>query len=501
MDYIINQVLSSGNACCKAYKINLDKSNCTILEVKEEKEKFFSSLNKSLEALLTLSKNNPSQKEYINIQKMMLEDKYLENKVLSKIESGLSAYDAIEVVFDEYLISIKESDSLYLKERENDFNDIRNRLLTNLVEKNFYFFDEDVIVVSSFIYPSFLIRNQRHIKGIIVTKGGYTSHCAIMCRSLEIPYIISEDALKIKHDSYVLISTYKNILKDGFSYLEYIELNKRIKEIKDSNNKAVKHDGFLFLANISSNDQINKVIEADFDGVGLYRTEMIFMMSKRPYTKNEQKDIYLNAIEKLKDKFIVFRTFDIGDDKNIEYLKAYKKGIDNYINNPVIFETQIRAMLEANIYGNIKIMFPMIYTNEEFNYLRNWVLRINQEINGNKVLIGMMLETKEALEHITTFKNLDFISIGTNDLTYELYNISRDDSRDKVNNFFSDLVKRLIIAFDYCNKNNIMFSICGELACNKEMALEFYKIGVRSLSVTPSGMRILNLAYNEFNKN
>lgn len=500
MDYHINNVLANGIGCAKAYNLNINQKSDNAQGVLVERKKFEKALRLAHEDLDILA-NNSSQKDYIQIQKMMLQDKYLTDGIITKIDSGLSAYNAINAVFKEYTDSIKASASTYLNERENDFNDIKHRIIMNLDDKEAFILKENSIIIADEIFPSIFIKNQKNIMGIIVKKGGYTSHCAIMCRSLEIPYVIYDGTIEVDNGNLVLIDTHKQIIRTDLNENDYnIELN-YINNLNKENSKAIKHDDYLFLANISSNEELDKVIDYEFDGVGLYRTEMIFMMSNRPYTVEEQKSIYSSAVKKLKDKYIVFRTFDIGDDKNLSYLKSSKKGIDNYKNNSEIFEDQIRAILESNIYGNVRIMFPYITSNEEFNYLRDWVLKVNNEINGNKVLIGMMLETKEAIEHILDFKNVDFISVGTNDLTYELYHINRLDGLDKVSEYIDDLLKKLSIVVDFCNKNNICFSICGELAGTEDVAFAFYKIGVKNLSVNPGAIKILNLAYSRYKEN
>ena len=154
-------------------------------------------------------------------------------------------------------------------------------------------------------------------------------------------------------------------------------------------------------------------MEYGFDGVGLFRTEMIFMNSNRPFTAIEQYKIYKEAIKTLDDKKpIVFRTFDVSGDKHIAYVSSHDKSIENYKQNPYIFENQVMAILKiyTDSKKNIRIMFPMIYTNEEFLYLRDWVINLASRFDYKVPQIGMMLETKEALEHITDFNMTDFIS-------------------------------------------------------------------------------------------
>ena len=207
--------------------------------------------------------------------------------------------------------------------------------------------------------------------------------------------------------------------------------------------------------------------------------------------------IYTEACEKLKDKSIVFRTFDVGDDKNLSYLRVDKKGVSNYFNNPFIFETQVKAILASNIYDNLSIMFPMIETYKEFKLLRKWVIKIAKKNKYKIPKIGMMLETKEALYSIKKFKHVDFISVGTNDLTSELYGVDRSQGMSDIY-YAPDLMKKLSSVVDFAKKKKFSLSVCGELASIKDAAIMFYKIGIRNLSVSPSLIRILNMSIEEF---
>ena len=182
-------------------------------------------------------------------------------------------------------------------------------------------------------------------------------------------------------------------------------------------------------------------------------------------------------------------------------MNTKKKGIDNYIRNPEIFETQISAIMKANKYKNVRLMFPMITSNSEFEYLRDWVLRVAKKNGYNTPLIGMMLETKSALMNIDTFVKADFISIGTNDLTKELYDINRDMSISEIDKYLSKLLIDIKSVVDFCNKMNICLSVCVELASIKYVALKFYEIGIKNLSVSPSLIRTLNISYEEFKNN
>ena len=495
MEYRIINTLSSGYTMGKIRVVDNIEIKYDKLSIDEEKLLFDNSVNNSLKEIKELDNSDSSISDYLLALEYMITDKTLKNNVYSYIEKGNSAKDSIILSIDKIIKPLLESDSLYLHERVDDLKDVCDRLINNLNNNKKEVIKDKYIIYTNMLSPSYLIKNKDNILGVIATNGGYTSHSAILCRSYGIPYIISDVILK--DNDYVLIDTRKDRLLVNITKEEIDKYNSQLEKIDSFDKKAIDHEGYLFLANISTNHEIKNVIDYGFDGVGLYRTEFIFMNLNRPYTFLEQYSVYSEALELLKDKFITFRTFDIGDDKNVSYLKNItNKGFENYINNMNIFESQILAILKANIHNNARIMFPMIETIDEFNYLKNIVVKIANDNNYKIPKIGMMLETKKALESINDFKGVDFISIGTNDLVYELYQIRRDklsriDYIDKLLDRLKDVVK-------FVNDNNILLSVCGEIAAITEIATRFYEIGIKNLSVNTSSIKNLNLSYSEY---
>ena len=496
MKHSIKRVISNGHIFGNLVVLSKTKE---IISNDQSNEvlRFKNAIKKALNQISQMKQNNKDLIDYLTVQELMIADPMLEKKVIDYItKNNETAINSVKYAINEYSLGLMNSTSTYLKERVSDLEDICNRIIFNLNDGNMPSNNEKYIIAIDKLYPSILISLKDNILGIIAKNGGYTSHAAILCRSWDIPFVLCDDDFN-DYDK-AIIDTGKNLIISNPSDDEIIEFNNDYNKRISFDKKAVKHDGYNFLANVSSNLDLDRVIDYDFDGVGLYRTEMIFMNTNRAYTTEEQYSIYLEAVNKMGDKGICFRTFDIGDDKNIPYIKASKKGIENYINNPDIFISQIKALLMANINNNIRIMFPMIETNDEFLYLKNWVLNINKELNCNLPKIGMMLETKKALENIEDFKDTDFISIGTNDLTSELYSINRDSSVDMVDDYLSDLIEKLKKVVSFCDDNDICLSICGELASVRKVAEAFYNIGIKNLSVSPSRIRMLNSLYTDF---
>ena len=200
----------------------------------------------------------------------------------------------------------------------------------------------------------------------------------------------------------------------------------------------------------------------------------------------KQIEIYEEAVRKIKGRTITFRTFDLGGDKQVDFLPALNKGIINYYTYPKLFENQIKALLYVSdkYPEQVKIMFPMIESFRQYQELKKYVVKVARE-NGQKVPpIGMMLETQCALINLEEFKNVDFISVGTNDLTSELFNISRENLV-----FFDQLYDNLLTVLDKINKfsrrNNVSLSICGELVSKKEFAKKCFNIGLKNISISP----------------
>lgn len=494
----IKSVISDGLAYGRA--IHIDKSAHSItkcaMDLEEQQEKIDEAMQKALDELEDLKeKLSDKDKDFIDIHKMLISDPMLKKDISKCImNNNYTAGYAFSRVIDKYIKEFNAAPTTYLKERALDLEDIKKRVLRILSNKTDDDIKDDFILVIDELYPSILM-TYPNIIGVVSTKGGYTSHGAILCKSKEIPYVLVDDIKDIT--GVIVIDTRKNIIntnpreKDRRDYLLY-KKNKETFVIND-----FKEFNINILANVSSNVDIENIIKYKMNGIGLYRTELIFMNLDRPMSLLEQTKVYTNAVELMGQRPITFRTFDIGDDKQLSYIKTFKKGIDNYKNNKEIFETQIKALINSNIYGTMKIMFPMIESYSEFLYLKNWVLDIKKSLNDNHPLkIGMMLETKKALEGISEFRDVDFISLGTNDLTSELYHIKRDEMLN-YKSFITDLINSLRSVCDHCKKYNIYLSICGELAGVKNVVKRLYEIGLRNFSVSSASVRNLNQALIE----
>lgn len=461
-----------------------------------EKEKLKLAIQKSIDEIEDIKKMDHENEDYLTMQVVLLSDSILIEKTDQEIDNGKTAAEGIIAVLGKYMNSLLDATSEYLKERAFDLSDVKERILKNLSGISISNFTTPGILFAEELYPSFLIQNRKNLLGVITRKGGYSSHSAILCRQFHIPFVITEQNIDA---SSVVIDTRKQQVILNPTNQEIEHYYTLLKSLSEEIFLAVPHSEFQFLANVSENQELKDVKDYGFDGIGLYRTEMIFMHSNRPLTLEEQYEIYSEAVEQMQEKKICFRTFDIGDDKQLSYVETYKKGVENYVRNPILFRTQIEALLRANRYNTIKIMFPMIYSSDEFIFLKEWVLRIQKEMkNTSHLEFGIMLETQEALENIETFTDVDFISIGTNDLVVDIYHIHRDDQTEALNAYLKDLLFKLKRVVEFCETHHIILSVCGELAAIETALRELIRIGIKNFSVTPPAIKVLNHIYKEF---
>lgn len=481
-------VIADGVCCGNAVVLNLNTVDNNLKKsVIEEKNKLSLALQS---AILDIEKID---NELANVHKMLLNDKILLDELFYEIEHNLkSAFESVSYIFDKYIEKFKSFDSVYLKERYLDLEDIKIRLQRVLTKQTKDFSNlKNVVLVIDELLPSLLLEVMP--AGVICRKGGSTSHAAILCRSLGIACVVVPD-IDVRSKDKVIIDSREKVV--------YInpdkELTNSVLQVDDFNyNFKLDNLDYKLLCNVSSLEEVEKCSSYDFDAVGLYRTEFIFMSSNHILTVEEQYEKYLAAVLLMKERPICFRTFDIGEDKQIPFIDIKYRGVNNYFNNPILFENQIKALIMANKFNNIKIMFPMIENSNEFDRLKSWVLDIQKEMKDTSTIqIGMMLETKQALNNIEDFVNADFISIGTNDLTAELYNISRDEMVSNLD-YINDLIQCLKSVVYFCNKHNKSLSVCGELVANTDAAKGFINIGIKNYSVSLPNVKYIYYAIKE----
>jgi phosphotransferase system enzyme I (PtsI) len=440
----------------------------------------------------------------------ILNDPELLKEVKQFIKEGYSAPYAYEVASNYYLDLIKEVEDEYLRARSIDFNDVFKRVIANLLnlEQKPLTFDKPVILVVKDLTPSSTASlDFKFVKGIISEHGSFTSHASIIARTLGIPAIVGIPVEKVPNNTSLIIDgRYGQIITDPTTsdvavYNEYLErISARESRLALYRNKAtVTKDGHqvklaLNIANLGDLKGTNIS-----EGIGLYRTEFLYMEKVIMPSETEQEKAYLEALESNKKELNIIRTLDIGGDKALTYLNI-KSETNPFLGNRAIrlsltykdiFKTQLRALLKANIYGNLGIMIPMVSTVEEIIEAKALISEVETELikEGNKIntyQFGIMIEVPIAALNVgKLLKEVDFISIGSNDLIQYLF--AADRMNDSVNYLYQPyhpsflrLIKHVI---DEAKKQNKMVGLCGEIAANKDLSLVLVGLGIDELSM------------------
>ena len=420
----------------------------------------------------------------------------------------------------------------YMQERAADFQNIHDQVLAKLEGKelpNLRSLDHPVVVVAHSIGPSDTSQmDARFVKGIITDLGGRTSHAAIMARSLQIPAIVGCNDVtdRVENGQEMIIDGFEgNAIIDPSSVdiEQYQKIANKFMNIREQwqqmiDQPSVTADGhkYKIAANIGSSVDISAAIENGADGVGLFRTEFLYMKSDHLPTEDEQFIAYRRAVEQLNGKRLVVRTLDIGGDKPLRFMPLPKemnpflgyRAIRIALDRPAMFRTQLRALLRASEYGKISIMFPMITTLEELQaakkiyYEEQAKLAVNHPQIGQDIRLGMMIEVPlAALNADRLASEVDFFSIGTNDLIQ--YCFAADRGNDAVsylyqplNPTFLKLIKHII---DAGHTHNTVVAMCGEMAGDRYalplligMGLDVYSMSASSILRTRSMMRKLD---------
>lgn len=456
--------------------------------------------------------------------------KQVENRITNQRLNAESAFAEVITKMIKTLQAMTGNE--YMQERASDFQNIQDQVLAELEGKklpNLRELDHPVIVVAHSIGPADTSQmDGRFVKGIITDLGGRTSHAAIMARSLQIPAIVGCNDITKK------VQNGQRVIVDGFEGSAIVEPStndvKQYQKIADKfmnvrqqwkkiiNQPSVTADGqrYKISANIGSSVDISSAIENGADGVGLFRTEFLYMKSDHLPTEEEQFNAYRRAVDQLNGKRLVVRTLDIGGDKPLQFMPLPKemnpflgyRAIRIALDRPEMFRTQLRALLRASEFGKINIMFPMITTLEELRaakkiyYEEQQKLAVDHPGIGRDIHLGIMIEVPlAALNADRLAAEVDFFSIGTNDLIQ--YCFAADRGNDSVsylyqplNPTFLKLIKHII---DAGHAHDTTVAMCGEMAGDRYalplligMGLDVYSMSASSILRTRSMMKQLD---------
>lgn len=506
-----------------------------ISNIESEFVKFDLAVSQSIQQIENIKENAKDRLsnetlEIFDAHLMIASDSEIKSKVQTYIkDENISAAYALNQVANEYIEMFLAMDDAYFKERALDIKDVTQRLIKNLLNipiVDLESIDEPTILAIDDLTPSMISQlNTDYIKGIITRMGGKTSHSAIIARLLGLPMISNLNVETLKSNTKSIIDGSNGTLiieptdEELAFYLKLHEdyLHEQQEMFKWIGKKSQTKDGHevLLVANIGSPSDVAYTEKYDAEGVGLMRTEFLFLDSNDFPTEEEQFEAYKTVLQSQGDKPVVIRTIDIGGDKVLPYLKMEHednpflgvRAIRLAFKELELFKTQIRALLRASVYGNLKIMFPMIAIKDEFLKAKSIVLEIkdellSQNVKVNDFEIGMMVEIpSSALMADDLATVVDFFSIGTNDLIQ--YTMASDRMNPHLSYLYQPLnpaILRLInMVTSASKKHNLWTGVCGEMASEVQNALMLIGLGVEELSMSPANILKVRMALAKYN--
>ncbi len=471
---------------------------------------------------------------------LVLEDPELVDPAISKIrDEKVNADYALNEIKEMFVAMFESMDNEYMRERAADIKDVTNRVLRHILGikvVDLAGLDEEVVLIAHDLTPSdTATMNKSMVLGFLTDIGGRTSHTAIMARTLEIAAVVGLDDItkKVKDGDYIVFNgdTGEVIVNpDEETKAKYASLKEKFEEYRKSlellkGQESITTDGrhVELAGNIGSPNDVSGLIKNDAEGVGLYRTEFLYMDKEDAFpNEEEQYEAYKAVLEGMNNKPIVIRTLDIGGDKELPYFEMEPemnpflgyRAIRLCLDRKDIFKTQLRALYRASVHGKLRIMFPMISSLEELLSAKEVIKEVLAELDAEKIAyandveVGMMIEIPSAavISDILA-KHVDFFSIGTNDLIQ--YTCAVDRMNQKIShlyNQFNPAVLRLIkMVIDNAHKEGKWVGMCGESAGDQRMIPILLGFGLDEFSMSPISIlparKLINsLSYAEMQK-
>ncbi|MGG1678909.1 phosphoenolpyruvate--protein phosphotransferase [Neobacillus sp. NRS-1170] len=530
MTFLNGIAASNGIAIAKAYRLvepDLNFEKKTIDEPSAEIERFRQAMSKSkseLEAIRDRAKVDLGEDKaaIFEAHLLVLSDPELNAPIEDKIQSEkVNAESALKETADMFVMMFEQMDNEYMKERAADIRDVTKRVLAHLLGVqlvNPSMIAEEVIIVAEDLTPSDTAQlNRQFVKGFTTNIGGRTSHSAIMARSMEIPAVVGTKTAteEINNGDLVIVDGLKGevhinptpelVAEYRKTHEEYeVQKSEWAKLVNEPTVSADEHHVEL-AANIGTPNDLKGVIENGGEGVGLYRTEFLYMGRDQLPTEDEQFEAYKAVLEGMAGKPVVVRTLDIGGDKELPYLDLPKemnpflgfRAIRLCLEEQGIFRTQLRALLRASSYGNLKIMFPMIATLDEFREAKAILEDEKQKLvtEGQKVAekieLGIMVEIPSTAVLADQFaKEVDFFSIGTNDLIQ--YTMAADRMNQQVSYLYqpySPSILRLVkMVIDAAHAEGKWAGMCGEMSGDETAIPVLLGLGLDEFSMSATSI-------------
>ena len=448
---------------------------------------------------------------------MMAEDLDYEEAIQGMIDEGHNAEYAVDQVAAQFAEMFASMDDAYMQGRAADVKDVSARILGILcgVVQGGINSDVPVLLASDDLAPSETIQlDKTKILGFVTSFGSSSSHTAILARTLGIPSVVGlGDQLDPIYEGRqvvvdgatgaVIVDPTDDVLAD-FTRKREEQLKQQalLQQLKGQPNETKDGKSIRIYCNIGSPEDVDSVLVNDGGGIGLFRSEFLYLNSKTYPTEEEQFEAYKKVLTDMGDKEVIIRTCDIGADKQIDYFELPKeenpamgmRALRISLSRPGFFRTQLRALYRASAYGNLGIMFPMVTSVWEVRETKKLIESVKKELHAeglpysDHVEIGIMIETPAAaILSDRLAKEVDFFSCGTNDLTQ--YTLACDRQNNDLGRFYDphhlSVVRLLKMVVENAHKNNVWVGICGELGADLEMTETFLAIGVDELSVTP----------------
>lgn len=537
---------SSGYAQAKVYRLEhpvlkVEKKNA---DSAEELIKFENALERTREDIRNIQakavgKLSEDELAIFDAHLEFTNDPGLIDQVVAQINSdSVNAEYALDTVANTFISMFEAMDDDYFRERAADVKDVTYRIKAHLLGvkiADLSLIDEPVIIVAFDLTPSDTAQLDRNFtKGFVTEIGGRTSHSAIMARSLEIPAIVGVSGVleQLEQDQEIIMDAIEGVVlvdadndtKDKYNKLasDYEEYRESLKVLK--NEKSITKDGrqVEIAGNIGNADDVEPVLENGGEGVGLYRTEFLYMDSKALPTEEEQFEAYKVVLEKMNGAPVVVRTLDIGGDKELDYLPLPEemnpflgyRAIRLCLDRTDIFRVQLRALIRASVFGKLRIMFPMIATIQEFKdakaiYVEEYDKLVAEGVAvSDDIEVGMMVEIPAAAILADQFAKIsDFFSIGTNDLVQ--YSMAADRMNEQVSYLYQPLnpsLLRLIkLVIDGAHKEGKWAGMCGEMAGDPIASPILLGLGLDEFSMSATSILearkvIRDLDYTEMQK-
>ncbi|ADP67041.1 phosphoenolpyruvate-protein phosphotransferase PtsI [Buchnera aphidicola] len=507
----------------KEDEIVINRKIINIKNITKEIERFFEGRRKSIQQLTeikikTKEKFGEKKESIFEGHIMLLEDEELEQEVISLIkEKNMSAAAATELIIEGQAKALEKLKDEYLKNRAIDVRDIGNRLLKNILNLNIIDLNNinnEVILIAKDLTPSETAQiNLKYILGFITDLGSRTSHTSIMARSLEIPAIVGTGNITkiVKNNDFIILDSINNqiLINPSHKLINQTEvikkkyLTKKNQLINLKNLQAITTDGHAIKigSNIGNVEDIKSAKKNGAECIGLYRTEFLFMGRNCLPDENEQFQAYKTIAELMKNKSVIIRTMDIGGDKDLPYMNLPKeenpflgwRAIRISMDRKEILHTQLNAILRASAFGKIYILFPMIISVEEIRILKSEVRKLQIQLKNNNIpfdkniKIGIMIETPaSAIIAEYLIKEVDFFSIGTNDLTQ--YTLAVDRGNDLISHLYNPMnpsvLKLIQKVINVSHTHGKWTGMCGELAGDERATILLLGMGLDEFSMS-----------------